>query len=278
MTTAVLVIGNFARTDTHCIEFVKIGIMKKLIEILAQNNGPEDDVRLQHALLSALRNLVIPKPNKASLVADGLVKTILPMLENHQPPVVFKLLGTLRMAVHGQGDLAHELLQNEELIKKLVTWSKTNDYHVGVSAESLRLMTWLIKFTYRHNSGAATTDDSALKKFIKVPDSIKSIVEMLASNHLVMQNEALVALSILATVLSKPDLKLEELLIDCAIGQRIAEFISKNADTMTKEIVENLQTLIGQLKQSKVLDSHLVQCNINDLMKNIPSLTEICTL
>jgi hypothetical protein len=33
-----------------------------------------------------------------------LVETILPMLEIHTPPVVFKLLGTLRMMVDGQGE------------------------------------------------------------------------------------------------------------------------------------------------------------------------------
>lgn len=60
-------------------------------------------MRLQHALLSALRNLVIPKPNKSAVIDAGLVETILPMLEIHQPPVVFKLLGTLRMTVDGQG-------------------------------------------------------------------------------------------------------------------------------------------------------------------------------
>lgn len=60
-------------------------------------------MRLQHALLSALRNLVIPKPNKKAVIEAGLVQTILPMLEIHQPPVVFKLLGTLRMTVDSQG-------------------------------------------------------------------------------------------------------------------------------------------------------------------------------
>lgn len=54
--------------------------------------------------LSALRNLVIPKQNKISVIEAGLVETILPMLEIHQPPVVFKLLGTLRMTVDGQGE------------------------------------------------------------------------------------------------------------------------------------------------------------------------------
>jgi len=61
-------------------------------------------MRLQHALLSALRNLVIPKPNKPAVIEAGLVETIIPMLEIHQSPVVFKLLGTLRMTVDGQGN------------------------------------------------------------------------------------------------------------------------------------------------------------------------------
>lgn len=104
LTTGVLALGNFARTDSHCIDMVQNGVMQKLLEILSKNNGVDDDMRLQHALLSALRNLVIPKSNKAAVVEAGLVKTILPMLEIHQPPVVFKLLGTLRMTVDGQGE------------------------------------------------------------------------------------------------------------------------------------------------------------------------------
>lgn len=103
LTTGVLALGNFARTDSHCIYMVENKTMNKLLEVLAKNNGVKDDVRLQHALLSTLRNLVIPKPNKGAVIQAGLVETILPMLEIHQPPVVFKLLGTLRMTVDGQG-------------------------------------------------------------------------------------------------------------------------------------------------------------------------------
>lgn len=103
LTTGVLALGNFARTDSHCIHMVENRTMNKLLDVLAKNNGVRDDVRLQHALLSTLRNLVIPKPNKGAVIQAGLVETILPMLEIHQPPVVFKLLGTLRMTVDGQG-------------------------------------------------------------------------------------------------------------------------------------------------------------------------------
>lgn len=51
MTTSVLALGNFARTDNHCIRMVQDNMHVKLIEILSKNNSPDDDVRLQHALV-----------------------------------------------------------------------------------------------------------------------------------------------------------------------------------------------------------------------------------
>lgn len=53
MTTSVLALGNFARTDDHCTRMVQDNMHIKLIEILSKNNGPEADVRLQHALVSS---------------------------------------------------------------------------------------------------------------------------------------------------------------------------------------------------------------------------------
>lgn len=51
LTTSVLALGNFARTDDHCTRMVQESMHVKLIEILAKNNAPEADVRLQHALV-----------------------------------------------------------------------------------------------------------------------------------------------------------------------------------------------------------------------------------
>jgi hypothetical protein len=56
MTTSVLALGNFARTDEHCIKMVEDNMHIQLIGILKKNNGPEADVRIQHALVSK-RNL-----------------------------------------------------------------------------------------------------------------------------------------------------------------------------------------------------------------------------
>uniref|UniRef100_A0A8W7PUD8 Uncharacterized protein n=1 Tax=Anopheles coluzzii TaxID=1518534 RepID=A0A8W7PUD8_ANOCL len=284
LTTGVLALGNFARTDSHCIHMVENKIMHKLLAILAKNNGTEHQMTLQHALLSTLKNLVIPKPNKAAVIEAGLVDIILPMLEIHQAPVVFKLLGTLRMTVDGQENLASQLLQNEKLVKQLVHWSQTSEF-TGVLGESLRLMAWLIKHAYqqRDSSAKAPMDDTGLRKFVAIEGAVASMVGMLASTHLVMQNEALIALSILTTLYhSKAASKsntLDELLVQADVGAKLAEQITLNGESMTKELVENLQTFVKLLRSSSdALVAHLRQHNIEELLKTIPSLVEYCTL
>uniref|UniRef100_A0A182UH60 UNC-45/Cro1/She4 central domain-containing protein n=1 Tax=Anopheles melas TaxID=34690 RepID=A0A182UH60_9DIPT len=284
LTTGVLALGNFARTDSHCIHMVENKIMHKLLAILAKNNGTEHQMTLQHALLSTLKNLVIPKPNKAAVIEAGLVDIILPMLEIHQAPVVFKLLGTLRMTVDGQENLASQLLQNEKLVKQLVHWSQTSEF-TGVLGESLRLMAWLIKHAYqqRDSSAKAPMDDTGLRKFVAIEGAVASMVGMLASTHLVMQNEALIALSILTTLYhSKAATEsntLDELLVQADVGAKLAEQITLNGESMTKELVENLQTFVKLLRSSSdALVAHLRQHNIEELLKTIPSLVEYCTL
>ncbi|XP_052892393.1 GTPase-GDP dissociation stimulator vimar [Anopheles moucheti] len=283
LTTGVLALGNFARTDSHCIHMVEKKIMHKLLSILAKNNGTEHQMTLQHALLSTLKNLVIPKPNKAAVIEAGLVDIILPMLEIHQAPVVFKLLGTLRMTVDGQEKLASELLQNEKLVKQLVHWSQTSEF-TGVLGESLRLMAWLIKHAYRQKEAdQQTMDDTGLRKFVSIEGAVASMVGMLASTHLVMQNEALIALSILTTIFhnkaATESNALDALLIQAGVGAKIAEQITLNGESMTKELVENLQTFVKQLQSSSdALVAHLREHNIEELLKTIPSMVEYCTL
>lgn len=100
--TAVLAMGNFARTDTHCKYMVAQNIHQKLFKLLQKNSDKSGDIRCQHALLSALRNLVIPVDNKSLILADGLIDILYPMLDIPTFPVVFKLLGTLRIVIDGQ--------------------------------------------------------------------------------------------------------------------------------------------------------------------------------
>lgn len=108
--TAILAMGNFARTDTHCKRMVEQGIHRKLLKLLQRNGGKSDDIRYQHALLSALRNLVIPADNKSLILADGLIDVLYPMLDIPTLLVIFKLLGTLRIVIDGQSKRANKSL------------------------------------------------------------------------------------------------------------------------------------------------------------------------
>lgn len=55
-------------SDDHCSNMVQTGIAEKLLQVLAKHNSAEGDIRQQHALLSALRNLSIAKQNKPLII------------------------------------------------------------------------------------------------------------------------------------------------------------------------------------------------------------------
>lgn len=249
-------------------------------------------MKLQHALLSAFRNLVIPKQNKPIIIKAGLIGTILPMLKSHHPHVVYKLIGTLRMLIDGQSQSALNLMENTTLIEELIRWGESTDY-LSVTGEALRLIAWIIKHAFKDSMGTKmphqTTTTAAtgqnrdhLKKFIQIDGCVRSMVAMLTTQHLVMQNEALIALCIMSSMFiqqnSDNDLNLTKLFIDCELGQKLAEFIQRSADEMTKEIVENVETLMSLLRTSDVLVKHLNDHDIDELLKTIPILKEYCTL
>ena len=173
-----------------------------------------------------------------------------------------------------------ELLQNEKLILQLVEWSKTSDL-AGVNSESSRLIAWLIKNGYRFNPVAKDQVDlTALKSFILIDGSVEAVAKMLLSPHLVMQNEALIALSIASMIFceQEPGLKLSEILIASELGEKLSEFIEQTSENMTNEIIENVQTLVKVLKKSEAMQEHLLASNIDEKLMSVPKLQELCTL
>lgn len=212
------------------------------------------------------------------MIKAGLVTTILPMLEIHQPPVVFKLLGTLRMLVDGQDALALEILNNKKLVEQLVQWARNTPDMVGVNSESMRLMAWLIKNGYRSRDGSKA-DIKPLKSFVETDGTVDSLVKMLLSAHLVMQNEALIALTLIVAFLSS-QLDLSNTLIACNLGQTLVDFIQRisEMERTSNEIVENLNTLVSSLQKSEELKVHLAEHNIEEKLKVVPMIKELATL
>ncbi|XP_076828094.1 rap1 GTPase-GDP dissociation stimulator 1 isoform X3 [Brachyhypopomus gauderio] len=183
-----LAIANFARNDGNCIHMVDTGIVQKLLDLL-DRHVEEGNVTVQHAALSALRNLAIPVVNKSKMLTAGVTDVVLRFLPSEMPPVQFKLLGTLRMLIDTQADAAEQLGTNRKLVERLVEWCEAKD-HAGVMGESNRLLSALI----RHSKSK-----EVVRTVIQC-GGVKHLVTMATSEHMIMQNEALVALGLIAAL------------------------------------------------------------------------------
>lgn len=195
----VVALGNFARDDNKCVKMVeddKVGVklLKKLSECseLTEDDN-ENMTKVIFALLSALRNLSIPAVNKAKLLKENLIGILLDLVNTSElvDPVIFKLLGTLRMVIDGQEKTSEFLLTQHCFIQKLVQWCR-NSEHLGVRGEAPRLLAWLIK-----NNSRSQQPQQINNLITEIPDVIPCLVEMLGSMHPVMQNEAILALVLL---------------------------------------------------------------------------------
>ncbi|CAG9816384.1 unnamed protein product [Phaedon cochleariae] len=267
LSTGVLAIGNFARKDKHCIQMVENGIAKKLINILSKYNTSTDiaDVKIQHALLSTLKNLVIPKENKGLVLKEGLIEVIYPMIKIDQFLVIFKLLGTFRMVIDGQESAALDLISRKDFIERLVYWCYNSD-HLGVRGEVPRLLAWLIKHCH---------STKPYEGLLDVEDSVKCIVEMISSNHAVMQNEAFYALTLLCASNDKEKInsKLMDVLVDANVGKNLNFVLTKYSEKMDRCTIDNLTCLLEQIVKSAVVCDHLKASNIlaplNKLSSNL---------
>ncbi|KAF5299710.1 hypothetical protein FQA39_LY11505 [Lamprigera yunnana] len=273
LSTGILAIGNFARNDVHCIQMVQKGIAKKLLDLLSKNNTVEKNVKVQHAILSALRNLVILPQNKAQILQEGLIPILYPMLDIEHAHVTFKLLGTLRIVIDGQEQAALELITKKNLLKKIVDCSYNSD-HLGVRGEASRLLAWLIKHCHSTKS---------YNSILETKDCVKCLVDMISSNHAVMQNEAFYALTLLCVDrIDKNDglcSALDETLVEANIGKNLSFLINKYKDKLEKETVVNLLTLLEHLKKSPIVLKHLKDCNLSICLSQLSDnnkVAEVC--
>ncbi|XP_068218046.1 rap1 GTPase-GDP dissociation stimulator 1 isoform X2 [Palaemon carinicauda] len=228
-----LAMGNFARSDAHCIQMVESGIAEKLLKVLSSHNSGEGDIRLQHALLSALRNLSIARQNKPELVKQGVLDVLLPMATAIETfPVVFKLLATLRMIIDGQSEAAVKVGGDSKVVSHLVSWCYTKD-HPGVQGESSRLLAWTIK--------NCEGNDEVIKSLVSA-GCIAPLVLMLGSEHAVMVNEAALALVL---AFSK-DVK-KEMIENTKLVEVLTFVVGNPTQFLPVEIIANILSMMTAL-------------------------------
>uniref|UniRef100_A0A9L0T351 Rap1 GTPase-GDP dissociation stimulator 1 n=1 Tax=Equus caballus TaxID=9796 RepID=A0A9L0T351_HORSE len=249
-----LAIANFARNDGNCIHMVDNGIVEKLMDLLGRH-VEEGNVTVQHAALSALRNLAIPVVNKAKMLSAGVTEAVLKFLKSEMPPVQFKLLGTLRMLIDAQAEAAEQLGKNVKLVERLVEWCEAKD-HAGVMGESNRLLSALI----RHSKSKDVI------KTIVQSGGIKHLVTMATSEHVIMQNEALVALALIAALeLGTAEKDLESAKLVQILHKLLAD------ERSAPEIKYNSMVLICALMGSESLHKEVQDLAFLDVISKLRS-------
>ncbi|XP_073897507.1 rap1 GTPase-GDP dissociation stimulator 1 isoform X4 [Castor canadensis] len=248
-----LAIANFARNDGNCIHMVDNGIVEKLMDLL-DRHVEDGNVTVQHAALSALRNLAIPVVNKAKMLSAGVTEAVLKFLKSEMPPVQFKLLGTLRMLIDAQ-EAAEQLGKNVKLVERLVEWCEAKD-HAGVMGESNRLLSALI----RHSKSKDVI------KTIVQSGGIKHLVTMATSEHVIMQNEALVALALIAALeLGTAEKDLESAKLVQILHRLLAD------ERSAPEIKYNAMVLICALMGSESLHKEVQDLAFLDVISKLRS-------
>ncbi|XP_038210776.1 rap1 GTPase-GDP dissociation stimulator 1-B [Zerene cesonia] len=249
--TALLAIGNFARQDDYCIQMMNDKIFDKLLDIfevyhnlsLKQNSGETLPIekstlnQIQHASLSAIRNLSVPVANKRVSAAQGraapLLLKCLPNVDDHH--VAYKLLAALRMLVDGQESVARLVSGNRAALQAIARWGGAGE-HAGAAGEAPRLLAW----TVRHVASERHGD------MLQVEGCILNLVNMLIAPHSVMQNEAILALTLLAIEIlnykhtDEYEKNFTTHLIESEIGKHLSVLIETNCAKMPVEVAENL--------------------------------------
>uniref|UniRef100_A0A8C2KCG9 Rap1 GTPase-GDP dissociation stimulator 1 n=1 Tax=Cyprinus carpio TaxID=7962 RepID=A0A8C2KCG9_CYPCA len=234
-----LAIANFARNDGNCIHMVDTGIVQKLLELL-DRHVEEGNVTVQHAALSALRNLAIPVVNKSKMLLAGVSDVVLKFLKSEMPPQTFRKtkLGT-----------------NAKLVERLVEWCEAKD-HAGVMGESNRLLSALI----RHSKSKDVVQT------VIQGGGVKHLVTMATSEHMIMQNEALVALGLIAA-----------LNLDCAEKDFVAANLVQVLHKLLKdehsapEIKYNSMILICSIMGSEPLHKEVQSLAFIDVVSSLRS-------
>ncbi|KAL0266850.1 UNVERIFIED_CONTAM: hypothetical protein PYX00_009288 [Menopon gallinae] len=262
--TAVLCIGNVARTDVHSMSIVAKGIHKSLLKILSDTSN---DIKIQYAAISTIRNLSIPRANKIRLVEDGLIDILFPLMDldvKTSSPVIFKLVGTLRQVIDGQTSLATELGCNKKIVSRLVTWSSST-INPWVSSDCSRFLCWLVKIS--------KSKDVILN--ILENGGYSQIMKMLGALHGLMQSESVTALTMTSAIIqlwmassdgTQPQeecdkemarlLNFESILVEGDVGEKLKHLLLQHGANMDENVLENVFTFLETVTKFGKVEKH----------------------
>lgn len=168
----------------------------KLLQLLkshyTEQNPTLQQINLTHSLLGALRNFCVLASTRDEILKHGIIAHVLPFIEYENLDVKAKVLSIIRLLVKSCTDKTGlDLIFEDKNLKTLekIVSDDSMDHHT-VIGESSRLVCYL---------PIAAKSEKNISKMAKVKLAAV-IVKQLKTEHLIMLNEALLALNVLVTI------------------------------------------------------------------------------
>ncbi|XP_063821156.1 GTPase-GDP dissociation stimulator vimar [Ostrinia nubilalis] len=318
LTTGVLAVGNFARRDDYCAQMMQDRIFDKLLDILEVYHGfgvrmqkdpdavrpvdPATVTKVQHAVLSALRNLIVPVANKSVARQLATHSEALASVARwgHAGQCAGAAGEAPRLLAWAAKQLRHsshwrqlvQTVRSDAEPQAHRTWIERDGAVAAphttmctvmqpnicgiVGDNNLRpsgagLLAWAAK-QLRHSSH--------WRQLVQVEGCVSSLVNMLVVCHSVMQNEAILALTLLAieslnnktpTSEAPSDFDYEKSftsqLIKSEIGKHVAVLIDTNCAKMPMEVAENLLAFLDITSKKNDLASDYKETKVHESLK-----------
>jgi len=210
-TCAALSLGNLARTDQHCIDLVQQHHLEVPLLKLLQKT---EDLRVQHAVVSILKNLSLPKQNKQSVGAAGTIQIVSEYLDSSKDmlkPVQFAVIGILKLLSIGDVFNATQIVIPERHIEggssgispltRVVEFIERVD-DVAARSEATRVLVNLIKTVWSQEHASS----SLLKERLCSLKTVTALTALVRSSKFsILQNEGIISLTLLFTYAGNAD-------------------------------------------------------------------------
>ncbi|KAF9949058.1 hypothetical protein BGZ72_009084 [Mortierella alpina] len=285
-TCAALCLGNVARSDLHCVKLVnEYQAVEPLIHVVRKAT----DLKASHAATGVLRNLALPERNRAVMGNAGVIQACFPLLKKDNAlPLQANIVGIFKRLSTNDGPNTIRIISGREPFETLSSTAsadsdietplstlvglieRTDDF--ALKSEGTRTLCNLIKVTWGSESmrefdvGSVT----ALQQTLNRPEVVLLIAAMTRNpKFVVLQNEGIIALTLLMTSPSQGKNSVLEALVSIAVTpQPDAETtISEEPLDQTKALTL-LESLLSLIKNQDGKCPDEVRTNACILLRN----------
>ncbi|KAJ2741839.1 hypothetical protein GGI20_004912 [Coemansia sp. BCRC 34301] len=242
LTAAALCVGNLARTDSHCTQLLA-DHPAMIRGLITDRLIPRSvNVRLRHAASGLLKNLCLAQANRQPLAEWGLVSAASSHITSAVVPVQANCIGILRHLASSPSTMP-ELVQSA--FPGVLDVARTSDVD-AVRCEAARLVAAVAKHVVLECSEA--------RDLINEFDLVAPLVRLVTGDgakHLLLRQEGLVALTVLATQPRHRQEMLRLLEGESELAGVLADLLTSGSSASVPQAALQAASLVTQLSSSQ---------------------------